>query len=244
MILLFSVPLIIFVHSAWTSASRFASLKNVLLMEIVAQPRRLAVLISAAVGIALTSFPLAASAQANSRSSFPGRRVGAGTRGECSSRILAHLVPDSSVFSPGDAAELALVQGPTANPASLTMTFKSETGGAPAKRTLPASPAAFIVVKESAITAPTVWESEFDCGAGDAGVMGDSLAFVTTTSPPAVSLLVPTPDPSDALIQKAIKSLRQSCGTTVPAAATLAQFGLADIVTADWPQQLPVRCPS
>jgi hypothetical protein len=38
--------------------------------------------------------------------------------------------------------------------------------------------------------------------------------------------------------------LRQSCGATVPAAETLAQFGLADVVTAEWPQQLPVRCPS
>lgn len=214
------------------------------LVEMVAQPLRLATLISAGLGVALTSFPLAVSAQANLRSSFPGRRVGGGTRGECSARILAHLVPDSSVFSPGGAAELALVQGPTANPVSLTMTFKPENGGAPVNRTLSASPAALILVKGSAITAPTVWESGFDCAAGDAGASADPLAFIETASPPAVSLLVPTPDPSDAPIQKAIQSLRQSCGATVPAAATLAQFGLADVVTAEWPQQLPVRCPS
>ena len=188
--------------------------------------------------------PLTAVAQANLRSSFPGRRVGGGTRGECSARILAHLVPDSSVFSPGSASELALVQGPTANPVSLTMTFKPESGGTPVSRTLPASAAALILVKGSSITAPTIWESGFDCAEGDTGANADPLAFIQTASPPAVSLLVPTPDPSDAPIQKAIQSLRQSCGATVPAAATLAQFGLADVVTAEWPQQLPVRCPS
>ena len=111
-------------------------------------------------------------------------------------------------------------------------------------RTLPASAAALILVKGTTVTAPTVWESGFDCAEGDAGASADPLAFIQTASPPAVSLLVPTADPSDAPIQKAIQSLRQSCGATVPAAATLAQFGLADVVTAEWPQQLPVRCPS
>ena len=211
---------------------------------MVAKPLRLTALIAAGLGVALGGFPLGASAQDNLRSSFPGRRVGGGTRGECSARILAHLVPDSSVFSPGNTAELALVQGPTANPVSLTMTFKPESGGAPVNRKLSASPAALILVRGSAITAPTVWESGFDCAAGDTGAIDDPLAFVETASPPAVSLLVPTPDPSDAPIQKAIQSLSQSCGATVPAAATLAQFGLADVVTAEWPQQLPVRCPS
>ena len=210
----------------------------------MAQPLRLATLISVGLGVALTGFPLAAFAQANLRSSFPGRRVGGGTRGECSARILAHLVPDSSVFSPGGASELALVQGPTANPVSLTMTFKPESGGTPVSRTLPASAAALILVKGTTVTAPTVWESGFECAEGDTGASADPLAFIQTASPPAVSLLVPTADPSDAPIQKAIQSLRQSCGATVPAAATLAQFGLADVVTAEWPQQLPVRCPS
>ena len=211
---------------------------------MVNQPLRFAGLISAGLGVVLTGFPLAASAQANLRSSFPGRRVGGGTRGECSARTLAHLVPDSSVFSPGAAADLALVQGPTANPVSLTLTFMPEGGGAPARRTLPASTAALILVKGATVTAPMVWESGFDCAEGDTGASADPLAFVETASPPALSLLVPTPDPSDAPIQQAIQSLRQSCGATVPAAATLAQFGLADVVTAEWPQQLPVRCPS
>ena len=188
--------------------------------------------------------PLAGLAQADLRSSFPGRRVGGGTRGECSARTLVHLVPDSSVFAPGASGDLALVQGPTANPVSLTMTFKPEAGGVSTSQTLPASPAGVTLLRRSAIGAPTIWESGFDCASGDAAASADPLSFIETASPPAVSLLLSTPEASDTHVQKSLQALRQSCGGTVPAVETLAQFGLADVVTAEWPQQLPVRCPS
>ena len=204
--------------------------------------KALAVCLGISVSVALS--PLAGLAQADLRNSFPGRRVGGGTRGECSARTLVHLVPDSSVFAPGASGDLALVQGPTANPVSLTMTFKPEAGGASTSQTLPASPAGVTLVRRSAISAPTIWESGFDCASGDAAASADPLSFIETASPPAVSLLLSTAEASDTQVQKTLQTLRQSCGGTVPAAETLAQFGLADVVTAEWPQQLPVRCPS
>ena len=204
--------------------------------------KALAVCLGISVSVALS--PLAGLAQADLRNSFPGRRVGGGTRGECSARTLVHLVPDSSVFAPGASGDLALVQGPTANPVSLTMTFKPEAGGASTSQTLPASPAGVTLVRRSTISAPTIWESGFDCASGDAAASADPLSFIETASPPAVSLLLSTAEASDTQVQKTLQTLRQSCGGTVPAAETLAQFGLADVVTAEWPQQLPVRCPS
>ena len=194
--------------------------------------------------MSLAVSPLAGLAQANLRNSFPGRRVGGGTRGECSARTLVHLVPDSSVFAPGSSGDLALVQGPTANPVSLTMTFKPEAGGMSSSQMLPATSAGVTLVRRATISAPTIWESGFDCASGDAAVSADPLAFIETASPPAVSLLLPTGEAGDLKVQKALQSLRQSCGATAPAAETMAQFGLADVVTAEWPQQLPVRCPS
>ena len=194
--------------------------------------------------MSLAVSPLAGLAQANLRNSFPGRRVGGGTRGECSARTLVHLVPDSSVFAPGASGDLALVQGPTANPVSLTMTFKPEAGGTSSSQMLPATSAGVTLVRRATISAPTIWESGFDCASADAGASADPLSFVETVSPPAVSLLLPTAEASDTQVQKALQSLRQSCGATAPAAETLAQFGLSDVVTAEWPQQLPVRCPS
>ena len=194
--------------------------------------------------MSLAVSPLAGLAQANLRNSFPGRRVGGGTRGECSARTLVHLVPDSSVFAPGSSGDLAHVQGPTANPVSLTMTFKPEAGGTSSSQMLPATSAGVTLVSRATISAPIIWESGLDCASADAAASADPLSFVETASPPAVSLLLPTGEAGDVQVQKALQSLRQSCGATVPAAETLAQFGLADLVTAEWPQQLPVRCSS
>ena len=60
------------------------------------------------------------------RSTFPGRRVGGGTRGECASRLIIHLVPKSSQYSvSSDGQELiGLVQGPSAQPTGLELTFR------------------------------------------------------------------------------------------------------------------------
>ena len=181
----------------------------------------------------------------NNRSTFPGRRVGGGTRGECSGRILVHLVPENSVFAPGASGTLGLVQGPTANPFSLELSFQPEGDGPGTTRTLPAAPASLTLISRAATTVPTIWESNFNCETGD-GVdnLQDPLAFVQTTFPPVLSLLVPDAEPVDQPVQLALASLRAKCGGTVPSVQTLAKFGLADLVTDEWPQQLPVRCPS
>ena len=181
----------------------------------------------------------------SNRSTFPGRRVAGGTRGECSARILVHLVPENSVFAPGASGTLGLVQGPTANPFSLELSFQPEGDGPVTTRTLPAAPASLTLISRAATTVPTIWESNFNCETGD-GVdnLQDPLAFVQTTFPPVLSLLVPDAEPVDQPVQLALASLRAKCGGTVPSVQTLAKFGLADLVTDEWPQQLPVRCPS
>ena len=203
-----------------------------------------AVLLMTGFGLTVGSLPSPAFAQANLRSTFPGRRVGGGTRGECSSRILAHLVPNSSVYSPGGSGDLGLVQGPIANPVSLTMTFTPNSGGGvESNRVLDAASVGLIVVRGAGIDRPTIWESSFNCN-GDDQSASDPLSFIETVSPPAVSLLMPQPESSDVSVQNALKKLRQSCGATVPAEATMAQFGLADLLTKDWPTELPVYCPS
>ena len=188
-------------------------------------------------------------AQKDLRSAFPGRRVGGGTRGECNARVVAHLVPSQSVFAPD--GYLAVVMGPTANPVPLQLSFRPQQGSTSSvtstvpARTLPAAPAGLTLLPISALAQPTVWESSFDCSAGDAGgAAADPLAFVESSSPPAVSLLVPSPAEDDASIQKGLSRLSSACGSSVPTAQTLADFGLADLATSDWPESLPVRCPS
>lgn len=180
-------------------------------------------------------------AQANLRSSFPGRRVGGGTRGECSARKLVHLVPESSVYAPGSSGLIGLLQGPSTSPVSLKVSFKPENGSKETTRTLPATPASVVLIAATPLS-PTVWESSFNCTSGEAGNGSDPMAFVQATSPPALSLLVLDVEPSDQPIQSALNTLQAQCGATVSTAQTMAKFGLSDLITDEWPKQLPVQC--
>ena len=161
----------------------------------------------------------------SNRSTFPGRRVGGGTRGECSARILVHLVPENSVFAPGATGILGLVQGPSTNPVSLELSFQPEGVGSATTRTLPAASASLTLISGVDITVPTIWESTFNCETGD-GVdsVQDPLAFTQPAFPPVLSLLLPDVEPVDQPVQKALTTLRAKCGGSVPAAQTLAQF--------------------
>ena len=44
---------------------------------------------------------------------FPGRRVGGGTRGECSARKIMHLVPESNIAFQNELGHFALIIGPS-----------------------------------------------------------------------------------------------------------------------------------
>ena len=54
---------------------------------------------------------------------FPGRRVGGGTRGKCNSRLIAHLVPPSNTYTPNFSRNIALLLGPS----NILNSYKSRT---------------------------------------------------------------------------------------------------------------------
>lgn len=193
-------------------------------------------------------------AQENLRSTFPGRRIGGGTRGECSARLLALLVPSGTngVFAPGSAARLAILEGPTANPSPLQLSFRpwsaKASGGSAAPgvvRDLPAAPVGITVLPSSPVKGPTLWESSYKCPDGGAGATASDLSFVETASPPAVGLLVADVTPADKAAQAAIAQLGKLCGRSLPVAEAARMFGLSgdEVKGAEWPAQLPVRCP-
>lgn len=205
-----------------------------------------------AAALSLSALPLPLLAQSALRNSFPGRRIGGGTRGECSARLLAHLVPSNSVFAPGAAMTIGFIEGPTGNPRPIKLSMKplSSSGtaagsqSATTMRELPAAAAEVVLLTIPAVKTATVWESGYRCDdATAASPSADPLDFVQTASPPAVSLLVSDVEPADKAIQASLKQLRAQCGKTVPTAEVTKTFGMADVVTAEWPQQLPVRCP-
>ena len=203
-----------------------------------------------AVLLAITCSPVDCLAQ-SLRNTFPGRRVGGGTRGECSARLLAHLVPEGSVYSPGTTSHLGLLQGPTANTVPLEIAFRPMEGSRSNEKAnenvsiieLPASTAGITLIKVGSLQFPTVWESSYRCGDDDA-LSSDPLAFVQTASPPAVSLLISDSEAADVTTQQALENLTPQCGGTVSTKDFAKDFGLDDVIDSSWPAVLPVRCPA
>ncbi|MEB3322281.1 MAG: hypothetical protein VKI81_05610 [Synechococcaceae cyanobacterium] len=182
-------------------------------------------------------------------SAFPGRRVGGGSRGECTSRLVAHLVPARSVYAPGATPTLGVLEGPTARPRPLVVSFRPPRVGAavsrppaPARRTLPPAPAGITLFSIPPLQASTVWESAYQCEPEGRGGSANPLDFVSAVAPPATTLLVKDGIAPDPKVQAGLRELRRSCGSQVATAQVAATFDLGDLISAEWPARLPVRC--
>ena len=186
--------------------------------------------------------------QAAPRNSFPGRRVGGGTRGECAARPIVHLVPASSVFAPGSTALIGWLEGPSSNPQPLEVTLRAaaadgsaDAGAAPVvQKQVPAAANRLVLLSIPTGPRPLLWESSYRCGVDDGG---DEFGFITASAPPALSMLVQQGGQEDQQLQQQLASLKASCGATTPLAPlkTALQLG-DDVVDASWPQRVTVAC--
>jgi hypothetical protein len=196
--------------------------------------------------------PTAADAQLDIgiRNSFPGRRIGGGTRGECWSRLYAHLVPANSVHTPGSPPLIAVLEGPAKTPRPLIIELRAvRPNGLPDpngklvyKRTLLPEPQGITVISLAKLTQPVSWTSIYFCP--EHPVPSDEpLFFVTTGEPPPFTLLLPAnPSPEDQKVQQVMGRLSKVCGKTFPRQELKLLFGFSDLASDDWPDQLPVRC--
>jgi len=199
---------------------------------------------------ALLLLESAAWADPSSRTVFPGRRVGGGSRGDCSSRMLAHLVPPNSEFAPASDGLIGLVEGQAASPRPLAVSFKplrswqagtSDGGGAIKELQLSAQGPSVRLIRIGPVKEPLVWESAYLCGDATSVGNSDPLAYIQTISPPALSLLKPSASSSGGPDRQALQKLASACGSQVSREQVVGAFGLQEMATALTPM-LPVLC--
>ncbi len=185
----------------------------------------------------------------NVRNVFPGRRVGGGTRAECASRLLVHLVPKTSVYVPDNSKLVALVKGPSHFQKTATTKFISINFGTNRyqfadvilQKTLPSTEASIYLIKSPDIEAPLAWESYYNCQDKNNGE-GNLFDFVKVDAPPALSLLLNDPTPVDNSFALNIKWLSIFCNSTISTQELINKFELDDINTSAFPLELPVYC--
>ena len=189
----------------------------------------------------------ASSVEASSRNTFPGRRIGGGTRGECAARPVVHLVPSSNVFSLGSTNLIALLEGPSANPKPLEVILRpaSDDGLATPnvspllQQSLGASVNRLVLLRVPAASSPLLWESSYQCGEDDGS---DEFGFVTASAPQP-SLLLPEADSQAGSLQQQLASLQAVCGSSTAVAPLKQVFDFGDDVIDDsWPETVTVQC--
>ena len=176
-----------------------------------------------------------------SRNTFPGRRVGGGTRGECAARQIIHLVPDSSVFAPGSAGLIGWLEGPSPDPKPIEVALRKQNSLTPvlSRSVASAGPRLVLLRLSKALALPLVWESAYQCAEAPAD---DEFGFIAAESPPAKSLLVVDVVPADSSVQSHLKEVLKHCGSTTSMKTISRLFELEDGLSSGWPEVLPVVC--
>ena len=186
--------------------------------------------------------------EATPRNTFPGRRIGGGTRGECAARPVVHLVPSSNVFFLGSANLIALLEGPAANPMPLEVILRSASDDGLATPAVPpllqqslgASVNRLVLLRVPAASSPLLWESSYQCEE-DQGA--DEFGFVTASAPPALTLLLPAAASQAGSLQQKLASLQAVCGSSTAVAPLRQAFDFGDEVIDDsWPETVTVQC--
>lgn len=176
-----------------------------------------------------------------SRNTFPGRRVGGGTRGECSARQIIHLVPQSSVFAPGSEGLIGWLEGPSPDPKPMEVSLRKQNTSTPvlSRSVASAGPRLVLLRLPQLLVLPLIWESGYQCADSPAD---DEFGFIGVEGPPAKSLLVADLLPADSAVQSHLNDVLNTCGSTASTATISRLFELEDVVSSRWPEVLPVVC--
>lgn len=185
--------------------------------------------------------PAAAVSLQSLRATFPGRRVGGGTRADCGARLLIHLVPGSSTYALDDNRLLAVLEGSTDQPKPLRVSLTTVQGEPSASLTLPASQATLSLFAIPKIRTPAIWKSSYECPAETSSpqTIDESLS---SASPAPVSLLLDQATNEDTATQAFLFGLRRLCGSRVLVAELVRSFKLRELDLTVWPTTIPVRC--
>jgi len=175
-------------------------------------------------------------------------RSSGGTRGTCLN-LWAHLVPQSNSFNPGSSRLIALLQGPSAQPAAMAVEFSTLAGDPVGMQTLPPQGVGVRLLQlpeadRPVLRQPLVWESFPTCQPNKPPTRTTLVAEpLLDQGPGPKSLAVRSPQSLVERNQQALKDLRKDCGRMADTNSLLEAFGFqVDEWAAKLPAQLQVSC--
>jgi hypothetical protein len=176
---------------------------------------------------------------------FPGRRVGGGTRGECSARKIMHLVPESNIAFQNDLGHFALIIGPSNDPKDININFKEFEETKKNKINLnnfkiKASKEKVFLISIPSQDAPFILESSFDCN--DNTDMGYDFNFIQDSSPPAQTLIAPSSYQKNKNHEDKMAWLSKFCDKNISQSSLSEKFQIGELFDENWAKDINVIC--
>jgi hypothetical protein len=176
---------------------------------------------------------------------FPGRRVGGGTRGECSARKIMHLVPESNIAFQNDLGHFALIIGPSNDPKDININFKEFEETKKNKINLnnfkiKASKEKVFLISIPSQDAPFILESSFDCN--DNTDMGYDFNFIQDSSPPAQTLIAPSSYQKNKNHEDKMAWLSKFCDKNISQSSLSEKFQIGEFFDENWAKDINVIC--
>ncbi len=176
---------------------------------------------------------------------FPGRRVGGGTRGECSARKIMHLVPESNIAFQNELGHFALIIGPSNDPKDININFKEFEETQKNKVDLndfkiKASKEKVFLISIPSQDAPFILESSFDCN--DNTDMGFDFNFIQDSSPPAQTLIAPSSYQKNKNQEDKMTWLSKFCDKNISQSSLTEKFQIGEFFDENWAKDIDVTC--
>ena len=194
------------------------------------------------------------SQEINIGSAFPGRRLGGGTRGECSARKIMHLVPDNNILFHNSEGQIALIIGPSSSPKDVKIAFKPYSspdgnfnGPSPEIDELFISNSSekIILLNIPKKKFPFTWESAFECSDdNEESFDGFGFNFIQDNSPPAISLIAPESLQKKNNSEDKILWLSKYCGKNISQNELNKKFQINELFDENWLEEIYVDCKS
>ena len=194
------------------------------------------------------------SQEINIGSAFPGRRLGGGTRGECSARKIMHLVPDNNILFHNSEGQIALIIGPSSSPKDVKIAFKPYSssdgnfnGPSPEIDELFISNSSekIILLNIPKKKFPFTWESAFECSDDNEDSFdGFGFNFIQDNSPPAISLIAPESLQKKNNSEDKILWLSKYCGKNISQNELNKKFQINELFDENWSEEIYVDCKS
>ena len=192
------------------------------------------------------------SQEINIGSAFPGRRLGGGTRGECSARKIMHLVPDNNILFHNSKGQIALIIGPSNSPKDVKIAFKpysspdgTYNGPSPEIDDLfiPNSSEKIIFLNIPKKQFPFTWESAFECSDNNEDSFdGFGFNFIQDNSPPAISLIAPESYVKTNNTEDKISWLSSYCEKSIAQEKLIEKFNISELFDSNWSNKINVEC--